>query len=168
MKKETASARSLNSLIFFSRHTLQLRLNLLRFTSTSPPAEILICSGTREPPLCSRVPEKEETRDKREEEEEEKEEEEKGSTSRNGSQRATEVRNDACSPTGGTDVQTRIFHAKWKMKEKTRNRERERNSPLVLQVSTEFGRVRKSSLKGKSSATGLERKRGITRAELRG
>lgn len=31
----------------FSRHTLQLGLNLLRFTSTSPPAEIPICSGTR-------------------------------------------------------------------------------------------------------------------------
>lgn len=28
----------------FSRHTLQLGLNLLRFTSTSPPAEIPICS----------------------------------------------------------------------------------------------------------------------------
>lgn len=31
----------------FSRHTLQLGLNLLRFTSTSPPSEIPICSGTR-------------------------------------------------------------------------------------------------------------------------
>lgn len=48
IEKETRGL-SLAPLIsnIFSRHTLQLGLNLLRFTSTSPPSEIPICSGTR-------------------------------------------------------------------------------------------------------------------------
>lgn len=57
----------------FSRHTLQLGLNLLRFTSTSPPAEIPICSVAETGHgMRATVDEKEEERNGEREREEKK------------------------------------------------------------------------------------------------
>ena len=151
-RKETLSTRSLNSQYFFRDTPFSSGSTCCALRARHRPLKFLFVPARGN--LCSRGRARRPRKKKREtkqgggEERNNKRKERRARFSRNGSQRATEVRNDACSPTGGTDVHahafTRTFHAKWKENEESRKRERERErGKLSLDYrSKEFARVR--------------------------